>query len=120
MRRRPLAALAIAVGLTAAPAADAARSCVAMPAQACPCCGPAELTPGCGLACSPGDERAAAASAVLHQPSTCSPSKALAAAWLVTDGRWPERLTSRVGATAPGASPSPPLKRYLLACVLRL
>ncbi|MDP3722802.1 MAG: hypothetical protein Q8R91_04815 [Candidatus Omnitrophota bacterium] len=114
---RPLT-LAIALGLAAAPAADVARTCLAPPTPLCSCCGPAGSAAGCDMACSPDDAPDTAASPVLRQPSTLSPSKALAAAWVVTED--PQYLTSRVGPSALGATPAPPPKRYLLACILRL
>ena len=119
MTLRPLA-FAIALGLAAAPAAAAARTCFAMPAEACSCCCRAEADSGCDMACSPDDEPDAAVSPLLRQPSTLSPSKALAAAWWVSEGRRTEHPAPRVGSSALGAAPAPPPKRYLLACILRL
>ena len=115
---RRLLALAIAFGLVAAPAADAARSCAAMPTT-CSCCAPVGPAPGCDMACSP-DHAPGAVVLAVSPPSTVSPSTALTAAWLVTERRWPRRLTPRIGPVALGAAPAPPHKRYLLACILRL
>ena len=114
---RPILAIALSVGLSAAPAANAAMLvCRSDAPQACCCPEPSASIP-CELSCVPD----APAAAVIASPV----SVRLAAAGGLELGPAPGTLQTALDLTGPQQPVSytlhaPPRRRYLQACVLRL